>query len=213
MGIRKVQPGPASSRVQNNLKELRKAAGLTLDQLADRMADVGRPVLPSGLSKIEQGDRRVDVDDLVALAVALGVNVNRLLLSDVAEDEALALTPEIGHPAWAVWQWADGFYPLPTRPADDADDPYNTSAEYEEFQRLARPGVLRRTSQHPLMRAATDLSHRARRVILHATKAPDPARDRPDLGFETTLSLARHAVGRVSQELDALEEEHQHGER
>jgi hypothetical protein len=44
------------------------------------MAAAGRPILPSGLSKIEQGQRAVDVDDLVALAIALQVNPNALLL-------------------------------------------------------------------------------------------------------------------------------------
>jgi transcriptional regulator with XRE-family HTH domain len=46
---------------------------------SDRLTRVGRPILPSGLSKIESGDRRVDVDDLVGIAAALGVMPDRLL--------------------------------------------------------------------------------------------------------------------------------------
>jgi transcriptional regulator with XRE-family HTH domain len=52
---------------------------MTLREVSDRLARYGRPILPSGLAKIEKGDRRVDVDDLVAIARALGVNPERLL--------------------------------------------------------------------------------------------------------------------------------------
>jgi hypothetical protein len=45
----------------------------------DRLTRVGCPILPSGLSKIESGDRRVDVDDLVGIAAALSVMPDRLL--------------------------------------------------------------------------------------------------------------------------------------
>ena len=52
---------------------------MSLQELSDRLTQVGRPILPSGLSKIESGDRRVDVDDLVGIAAALGVMPDRLL--------------------------------------------------------------------------------------------------------------------------------------
>jgi Helix-turn-helix domain len=59
--------------------ECRRRKQLSLHQLSDRLAAVGRPILPSGLSKIEQGTRRVVVDDLVALADALGTVPGALL--------------------------------------------------------------------------------------------------------------------------------------
>ena len=46
-------------------------------------------ILPSGLSKIEQGDRRVDVDDLVALADALGTVPGALLQGPLARPVGL----------------------------------------------------------------------------------------------------------------------------
>lgn len=47
--------------------------------LAERLAELGRPILPSGISKMEHGQRRVDADELIALASAFGVSPNRLL--------------------------------------------------------------------------------------------------------------------------------------
>lgn len=73
MGKRAVERGPVADTVARRVKALRAAYGVTLDELSSRLTEAGRPILASGLSKIEQGDRRVDVDDLVALAVALGV--------------------------------------------------------------------------------------------------------------------------------------------
>jgi transcriptional regulator with XRE-family HTH domain len=43
------------------------------------MKEAGRSISPSALSKIENGDRRVDVDDLTALAYALGITPYELL--------------------------------------------------------------------------------------------------------------------------------------
>ena len=63
--------GPTGARVGRRLNELRRERGLTLGDLADKLKELGRPILLSALSKIEKGQRRVDVDDLVALALAV----------------------------------------------------------------------------------------------------------------------------------------------
>lgn len=161
-------------------------------------------MLPSALSKIEGRERGVDVDDLVALAIALGVNPSRLLLPGEAGEQDVPLTPTRSTPGWAAWQWADAFAPLPTGSQDDG---YNTDAEIEDFMIHARPAEIRREQRHPLMLAANNLSFSARRVIHHATKKPDPKRKRADRGLETALAFARRSLGRVSAELDVIEEE------
>src|SRR5690606_19823410 len=56
--------------------------GLSQRALADRLAEHGRPMQVSGVSKIEAGERRVDVDDLVALARALEVTPAHLLTGE-----------------------------------------------------------------------------------------------------------------------------------
>jgi transcriptional regulator with XRE-family HTH domain len=79
MGTRKVELGPVGHAVKAHIRRIRDRNGMTLREVSDRLARYGRPILPSGLAKIEKGDRRVDVDDLVAIARALGVNPERLL--------------------------------------------------------------------------------------------------------------------------------------
>jgi transcriptional regulator with XRE-family HTH domain len=70
---------PVSRQVARNLVRLRKQRQLTVRALSARLAELGRPLLPSAISKIETGGRRVDVDDLVALAAVLDVPVAQLL--------------------------------------------------------------------------------------------------------------------------------------
>ncbi len=118
-GRRRVDPGPTAGRVAANLRRLRR--GLTLAQLSERLAEVGRPILPSGLGKIENGDRSVDVDDLVALSVALRVTPNALLLLPYGqEDSKVELTDSVVVSWHRAWGWATGEVPLdgPARPSE-----------------------------------------------------------------------------------------------
>lgn len=170
---------------------------MTVRDLSARMTELGQPVLPSGITKIEQGQRRVDADDLVALAIALAVNPSRLLLPADAGDQQVSLTPTRSVPAWAAWQWADAFAPLLPSSGED-----NTPAEREDFELHSRPAEIRREQQHPLIRAVAALRFSASRAIRQATK---DARE-PDV-LKSTLSYARRDVQRVSSELDTLEEE------
>jgi transcriptional regulator with XRE-family HTH domain len=125
---------------QRLAKEVARLRGrTTVRELSARLTKLGRPILPSGITKIEQGTRRVDVDDLVALAVALKVTPTRLLLGppptdgphDPAHEEAwewadwedsqgrkrqpiplIRLAPELALEPWDAWPWALGEVPL-----------------------------------------------------------------------------------------------------
>lgn len=129
--------GPAGRRLAANVLALRKARGLNQPQLAARMQEQGRAVHATVVSKIEQRDRRVDVDDLVAIAIALGVTPNRLLLevpsravvlerpgdssgrpvdTFPAPAESIDLTPSVDVPLFDAWEWATGQHPLPGLP-------------------------------------------------------------------------------------------------
>ena len=109
MATRKIEIGPTGERVAANVKELRLARRMKLDDLSQRLGELGRLIPKSGLSKIESGERRVDVDDLTALAIALEVNPNRLLLVDHAEvDDELELTEELSATSKSAWAWASG---------------------------------------------------------------------------------------------------------
>jgi transcriptional regulator with XRE-family HTH domain len=76
-------------QVKAQIRWERERKHLSLQDLSERLTKVGRPILPSGISKIEQGDRRVDVDDLVALADALGTVPGAILQGPLRESVAL----------------------------------------------------------------------------------------------------------------------------
>jgi transcriptional regulator with XRE-family HTH domain len=197
-GRQKVERGPVSDYVAGNVTVLRKARGLSQQELSQRLSDLGRPMLPSALSKIESRDRGVDVDDLVALAASLRVNPSRLLLPVDVWEQELAITPVLSAPGWAAWQWADGFAPLP---AGSKGDGY-TEAEMEDFQIHSRPSEARRTERHPLMVSTRRFVYSVSRVIHHATKKPVEVEV-----LSKMLGLARRNLERVAGELDAVEEE------
>jgi len=111
---------PIADRVSANLRDLRKARGLSLADVSERMNKLGRPLSLSGLSKVERGDRGVDVDDLVALALALDVTPSRLLLTATADEDKVALTPNLGAATRTAWEWACGEAPT-YDPATDED--------------------------------------------------------------------------------------------
>lgn len=66
-------------QVAQNVVRIRKARGLNQRELAALLEKYGRPMLATVISKIERGDRRIDVDDLVAFAESLGVTPESLL--------------------------------------------------------------------------------------------------------------------------------------
>jgi hypothetical protein len=70
-------------------------------------------LLASGLSKIEMGTRRVDVDDLMGLAIGLDVAPNRLLFTGTAGDEKIRLTPGTEASELTIWRWGVGEDSLP----------------------------------------------------------------------------------------------------
>lgn len=81
---------------RRRLRTLRRARGWTLDDLAAR-AHLGA----STISRIETGQRRLAVDQLVTLARALGITVDDLLTEDDGDDVVIRPTPS--GDGGAVW--------------------------------------------------------------------------------------------------------------
>lgn len=100
-------------QVGERVRELRTRAGLTQEDLAVRLRMLGHDLHSTAITRIEKGKRGVLVDDLVALAVALDVSPNRLMLPAEADDEEVGLTPATVAAARTAWRWADGDDPLP----------------------------------------------------------------------------------------------------
>jgi transcriptional regulator with XRE-family HTH domain len=88
MAARAIQIGETGERVAAAVATHRQRRGWDQRHLAELVTAAGRPMSASVLGKIESGARRVDVDDLAALAAALDVPPARLL--PTAEDESAA---------------------------------------------------------------------------------------------------------------------------
>lgn len=71
--------GTTNQHVATNVRAARQAIGLDLRGFADRVKAAGRTMSASALSKIENGDRRVDVDDLTVFAYVLRTTPAALL--------------------------------------------------------------------------------------------------------------------------------------
>ncbi len=200
-GRQKVERGPVSDYVAANVARLRKRRGVSQQGMSQHLAELGRPMLPSAISKIEGRERSVDVDDIMALAVALGVNPSALLLPPDACDSEVRITTAVSVPGWAAWQWVDAVAPLPTTSAENG---YNSVHDHEAFL-AARPDELRRTAQHPVMRAATAASVGAAGVVRHLVKLHgDPMSHKP---LPTLLKRALRSVERLQSELELVEEQ------
>lgn len=136
----KKEPGPTARRVAANIRRIRRGRDLATVKLAERLEAIGHPIADTGITKTEKGDRGVYVDDLVPLALALGVTPNTLLMPEVgflgAADTHL-LTPAVSGSAEELWQWAQGERPL-TLPIPDLPSPLDPNRALE-FAIRSRP--------------------------------------------------------------------------
>lgn len=107
MAGKKSDLGPTGMSLTENVRRLREDRGISYAELSRRLADMGREIPPLGLRRIESGDRRVDADDLVALAVALGVSPISLLMpaSETGAGIVEATGVDGGVECRRLWRW------------------------------------------------------------------------------------------------------------
>jgi transcriptional regulator with XRE-family HTH domain len=115
--------------VAKNIQRVRKARQLKQSDVSTRLTRAGRPTLPTVVSKIERGERRIDVDDLVAIGRALGVPPV-LLLFPLGEDEEVEVLAGQTASTWEAFRWFVGEAPFP----GDAGTPHG---EVDETTGLA----------------------------------------------------------------------------
>jgi hypothetical protein len=129
---------PIAQRLARNLAELR--GKVSLREMSARLGALGFKLLPSGVLAIERGTRRVDAGELVALAIALGVNPNRLLLPGITDGDDFSKETELAAgvtaPAVAAWRWACGDYPLPPQ---EWEPKRAAISRTQDFREVARP--------------------------------------------------------------------------
>lgn len=97
--------GPIGARVADRVAHFRDARRLSYAELSRMLTDMGRDIAPLGLRRLEAGQRKVDADDLVALALALGVSPLVLMLP--TEDGRLVPDGEVYNRS-DIWDWAHG---------------------------------------------------------------------------------------------------------
>ncbi len=131
MAGKKTDLGPIGINVTQAVQRFREERRLGYAELSRQLAETGREIPPLGLRRIESGERRVDVDDLVALAVVFDVSPLALLLPT----DAGVLTSQGQEYSLAqIWTWGEGLNPLP-READGSRD----LARHARFLTESRP--------------------------------------------------------------------------
>ena len=104
--LTKLPLGPTGETVAANVKRLMDAQNLTFVALAEKLEKAGRAIPTLGLRKIVAETRRVDADDLVALAFALGVSPATLLYPwAIRDDELVAVTAAGDVSSLRAWAW------------------------------------------------------------------------------------------------------------
>ncbi|MEU7432864.1 helix-turn-helix domain-containing protein [Streptomyces sioyaensis] len=83
-----VEIGLTGIQTAHKLKSLRRAHGVSQRQLAALVAELGHPLPHTSISRIERIRRRCDVDDLAAIAAALGISPMVLLPPSGTAQEA-----------------------------------------------------------------------------------------------------------------------------
>lgn len=109
MAEKRIEPGPLTTQVARSIQRIRESRKVTYAELAERLAEAGRPIPVLGLSRMEKGDRRVDLDDLVAIARALRVPPIWLIFPIGQADEPdVELPPGVQVPKEAALAWFTG---------------------------------------------------------------------------------------------------------
>lgn len=146
MAGKKLELGRTGLTVAANAKMLRGRARMNYTEVSQRLAELGRDIPALAVRRIEEGARRIDVDDLMALAVVLGVTPITLLMPNVDAVEKDDLVEMTGWPekvvAKRLWEWLQARQTL-TASYQDLDSFY-------EFLQAAEPHWIKMRRQQDL---------------------------------------------------------------
>lgn len=125
--------GPTGQTVAANIARIRAMRIMSTYNLSERLEELGRPIAPSAITRIESGARKVDVDDLMVFAAALRVSPSALLLPFLPTEGAqIEITGPGAIPADAAWDWVIGDRPYDLPDEDDGQI-------WNDFQTYSRP--------------------------------------------------------------------------
>ena len=120
------------------LREVRRLKRWTQQQLADELASLGVRVDASGITRMERGTRGVTLDDVIAIAAALGVSPLHMIVP--LDDNGAQLTPGLTVTTVDARAWLRG-----QRPLQEADERlfYAQTPESEAEWMAIAPGASR----------------------------------------------------------------------
>ncbi|MBF4163976.1 helix-turn-helix domain-containing protein [Nocardioides acrostichi] len=105
--------GNTNLHVAANMRAARQAIGMDLRTFAEQVKEAGRAMSASALSKIENGDRRVDVDDLTVFAYVLRTTP-AALITPPHKGPAPTGVPDGQHSEEELRMWVHGRVKLTT---------------------------------------------------------------------------------------------------
>lgn len=102
--------GNVGKITRKRVREERERQNLNLAALARRVTALGRPMSTLAVQRIEEGARRVDVDDLIALALALDIAPIALLApaGDSGDETFAVADDQPAAPLELIWPWMRG---------------------------------------------------------------------------------------------------------
>jgi hypothetical protein len=101
-----IEEGASARTARENLRRIRTEKDVTWTALSKMLADVGRKIPAISLRRIEDGDRRMDVDDVLALAFVLDVRPYDLLLPAQDSGRMVEATGPGKRQSDEIWSWA-----------------------------------------------------------------------------------------------------------
>lgn len=104
------QPKRPSEVLAEQVKAWRDQRKLSAQGLADRIKELGGSLSRVAISKIENGDRGVSLDEWLQLAHALAVPPP-LLFVDLKSGADVAIAPGVALHPWLVLEWVRGEHP------------------------------------------------------------------------------------------------------
>lgn len=115
-------PARLTKVVAGQISRYRHARGMSVQQLADAVTNLGLPIQRPVLSNLENGRRyTISVAELLALAAALRVPP-LLLVTPIGETDQLEVLPDRHVTPLDAYRWAVGETPLPHMTQDERED-------------------------------------------------------------------------------------------
>lgn len=137
--------GPIGQRLGDQVRRIRGDLDITQSELSRRLSAHGRPIPVASIGRMESGQRKIDVDDLMAIAYVLDVSPLALLLpfTESPSDEFRPAGVGKTMDALTAWQWASGDAPHHY----DSGNPDYQMSTWSQFRSRSHPWWLTLTAE------------------------------------------------------------------